>query len=118
MADNREWMYSGWKRGRPPTEEWVEHTMQFLDRAFSIPSLAVDGKIKCPCSLCRNFVTHKRQTIEMHLCREGFRENYSTWTAHAEGCVGHDQEDVSVIGDGYEEVDRMDDMLADVADGY
>ncbi|KAL6858734.1 hypothetical protein ACP4OV_017736 [Aristida adscensionis] len=24
MADNREWMYSGWKRGRPPTEEWVE----------------------------------------------------------------------------------------------
>ncbi|KAL6643858.1 hypothetical protein ACP70R_018624 [Stipagrostis hirtigluma subsp. patula] len=60
MADNREWMYSGWKRGRPPTEEWVEHTKEFLDRAFSMPSLASDGQIKCPCSLCRNFVRHKR----------------------------------------------------------
>ncbi|KAL6604015.1 hypothetical protein ACP70R_044376 [Stipagrostis hirtigluma subsp. patula] len=59
MADNREWMYSGWKRGRPPTEEWVEHTKEFLDRAFSMPSLASDGQIKCPCSLCRNFVRQK-----------------------------------------------------------
>ncbi|KAL6629389.1 hypothetical protein ACP70R_029154 [Stipagrostis hirtigluma subsp. patula] len=26
MADNREWMYSGWKRGRPPTEgDLVDH---------------------------------------------------------------------------------------------
>ncbi|KAL6653512.1 hypothetical protein ACP70R_009090 [Stipagrostis hirtigluma subsp. patula] len=118
MADNCEWMYSGWKRGRPPTDEWIERTKEFLDRAFSNPSLAADGQVKCPCSLCRNFARHKRQTIEMHLCREGFKENYSSWTAHGEGPDGHVQDNVSAIGEGLEEVDHMDDMLCDMADGY
>ncbi|KAL6595118.1 hypothetical protein ACP70R_048221 [Stipagrostis hirtigluma subsp. patula] len=89
MADNREWMYSEWKQGRPPTDERVEHTKE-----------------------------HKRQTIEMHLFREGFQENYSSWTAHGEGRDGHDQDNISAIGEGLEQVDHMDYMLSDMADGY
>ena len=34
MAD-REWMYSGWSRGQPPSHEWIENTNRFLDHAFS-----------------------------------------------------------------------------------
>ncbi|KAL6604821.1 hypothetical protein ACP70R_042765 [Stipagrostis hirtigluma subsp. patula] len=44
MADNREWMYSEWKQGRPPTDERVEHTKEFLDRAYSMLSLVADGQ--------------------------------------------------------------------------
>uniref|UniRef100_A0A0A9E3B2 Transposase-associated domain-containing protein n=1 Tax=Arundo donax TaxID=35708 RepID=A0A0A9E3B2_ARUDO len=111
-------MYSGWKRGRPPTDEWVEHTREFLDRAFSMPILAADDQIKCPCSLCCNYVRHKRQTIEMHLCREGFKENYNTWTAHGESFVGNEQASASGADEGFEEADRMDDMLVDIAADY
>jgi hypothetical protein len=49
-------------------EAWVEHTREFLDRAFSMPSLVVDAQIKSPCSLCRSYVRQKRQIIEKHLC--------------------------------------------------
>ncbi|KAL6623574.1 hypothetical protein ACP70R_033453 [Stipagrostis hirtigluma subsp. patula] len=96
MADNREWMYSEWKQGRPPTDE----------------------RLNAHAPLCRNFVRHKRQTIEMHLFREGFKENYSSWTAHGEGRDGHDQDNISAIGEGLEQVDHMDYMLSDMADGY
>ena len=44
MAD-RGWMYSGWKRGRP-TNEWVEKTNEFLDRAYSIPELVESDTIR------------------------------------------------------------------------
>lgn len=76
MAE-REWMYIGWKRGAP-SNEWADKTTEFLDRAFSIPTLVENDKIKCPCSVCRNCIRHKRQKIELHLCSDGFKENYCT----------------------------------------
>jgi hypothetical protein len=51
MAD-RTWMYSGWQRGRSPSNEWIENTKLFLDRAFSIVGVAEDNTVKCPCP-CR-----------------------------------------------------------------
>lgn len=33
---SREWMYSGWTRGKAPTNEWIDNTTQFLNRAFSM----------------------------------------------------------------------------------
>jgi hypothetical protein len=38
MAD-REWMYSGGSHGHAPSNEWIENTNMFLDRAFSMLSL-------------------------------------------------------------------------------
>lgn len=117
MANNREWMYAGWKRGCAPTDEWVEQTKGFLDHAFSLPNIVVSGKIKCPCSLCRNYVSHKWQMIEMHLCREGFKENYMNWTEHGE-CIGQDQATTLEGNEDFDEPDRMDDKLADIAGDY
>jgi beta-xylosidase len=51
MAD-RTWMYSGWQRGRSPSNEWIENTKLFLDHAFSIVGVAEDNTVKCPCP-CR-----------------------------------------------------------------
>jgi hypothetical protein len=82
MAD-REWMYSGWKHGRI-SNEWVNKTNEFLDHAFSIPELVESDTIKCPCSMCQNYFRHKRRKVELHLCHNGFKENYQTWTAHGE----------------------------------
>lgn len=109
-------MYTGWKRGRP-SNEWVEHTKEFLDLAFSKPSVVREGTIKCPCSMCRNYFWHKRGKVELHLCRNGFKENYRTWTAHGERRFEHNQEaQPHVDNEGLDESDRMGDMLADLAD--
>jgi hypothetical protein len=82
MAD-REWMYCGWKHDRI-SNEWVNKTNEFLDHAFSIPELVESDIIKCPCSMCQNYFRHKRRKVELHLCHNGFKENYQTWTAHGE----------------------------------
>jgi len=107
MAD-REWMYSGWSHGLPPSHEWIEKTNSFLDHAFSMLGLVENDTIKCPCALCRNYVRHKRFDVEMHLCKHGFRDNYRLWTSHGESHVEIGRNESS------EEVDRMDDMLVDL----
>jgi len=63
--DKSDWMYSGWKRGRP-TCDWVKHANEFLDFAFSNESVVQEGTIKCPCAVCRNYFRHKRGKVELH----------------------------------------------------
>jgi len=106
--DEGDWMYICWKRGRP-TCDWVQHTNQFLDFAFSSQSVVQEGTIKCPCAVCRNYFRRKRGKVELHLCQNGFRSNYKTWTAHGER--RYQQPGI----EGFGETDRMDDMLADLA---
>jgi len=117
MAD-RGWMYSGWKRGRP-SNEWVDKTKEFLDRAFSIPELVENGTIRCPCSLCRNYFKHKRTRIELDLCHNRFRENYQTWTAHGERHENQNHEIASEVEhEGFGEIDQMEQMLTDLANEH
>jgi len=114
MTD-RGWMYSGWKHGRL-SNEWVDKTKEFLDHAFSIPELVESDTIRCPCSICRNFFRHKRPRIELHLCHNGFKENYQTWTAHGERRGNQNLEICSEVEhEGFGETDRMDAMLVDLA---
>ncbi|XP_039778161.1 late secretory pathway protein AVL9-like [Panicum virgatum] len=47
-------------------------------------SLVENDTIKCPCALCRNYVRHKRFDVEIHLCKNGFRDDYRIWTSHGE----------------------------------
>ena len=42
-----------------------------MDSTFSMPSLVEEGTVKCPCSMCRNYVRLKRIMIELHLCKMG-----------------------------------------------
>jgi len=108
--EERDWMYTGWSRTQPLSNDWIDNTNQFLDRAFSMPNLVEDGTIKCPCMVCRNCVRHTKLTVEMHLCRVGFKEDYRVWTSHGEGPAntyvegGH--------GENFVETDHMDEMLA------
>jgi hypothetical protein len=84
-------MYSGWQRGKAPSNEWINQSTEFLNHAFAFPGVAQNGTIKCPCAKCRNYFRHPRNTIELHLCRHGFKEDYETWTEHGEGVVSHYQ---------------------------
>lgn len=114
MAE-RNWMYNGWHYGSAPSDEWIEKTNMFLDHAFSIPDLVQDGSIKCPCGRCRNYMRHTRDIIEAHLCKFGFKENYETWTAHGEEHI-RNNEPVSPLAheEGFDQPDRMDEMLHDI----
>jgi len=60
--------------------------------------------------VCRNYFRHKRGKVELHLCQNGFKENYKIWTAHGERCEQQQQE-----LEGFGETDHMDAMLADLA---
>jgi len=105
----RDWMYTGWSCTQAPSNDWIENTNQFLDRAFSMPNVVEDGTIKCPCAKCRNCVRQTRFTVEMHLCSVGFKDNYRIWTAHGEGVDstyvegGHDE--------AFCETDHMDALV-------
>ncbi|CAD6242072.1 unnamed protein product [Miscanthus lutarioriparius] len=83
--------------------------------AFSIPGVAENDTIKCPCAQCRNYFRHIRYTIEMHLCRHSFKEDYETWTEHGEGLISHDGYDGVGNREGTDEVDQMDQMLVELA---
>lgn len=110
-SNDRGWMYSGWKRGKP-TDEWYEKTKEFLDFAFSAQANVVhNGKIKCPCADCRNYITKDRDGVELDLCGFGFKRNYIVWTEHGEGRV-HLNNHVVADLDGN---DRMDTMMNDYA---
>jgi hypothetical protein len=83
-------MYNSWQRGKAASNEWIDGTTKFLNSAFLIPGVAENDTIKCPCAQCRNYFRHKRYTIEMHLCRHGFKEGYETWTEHGEELISDD----------------------------
>jgi hypothetical protein len=104
-------MYSGWKRGKP-TDEWYEKTKEFLDFAFSTQAIVVqNGKIKCPCADCRNYIIKDRDVVELDLCGFGFKQNYSVWTEHGDGRVRLKDH----VGADMDENDRIDDMVNDIA---
>jgi len=111
--EDREWMYTGWSRTQAPSNDWIENSNIFLDHAFSVANIVEDETIKCPCVRCRNCVRNKRFTVEMHLCRFGFKEDYKIWTAHGEGLIDSSIE--GGYGEGFGETDRMDEMLVDLA---
>ena len=114
MSD-RTWMYNGWQRGKAPSNEWIDQTTQFLNHAFSFPGVAENDTIKCPCAMCCNYFRHKRFTIELHLCKHGFKEAYETWIEHGVRVTRHDEWDIVANGEGFDETDQMDEMLVDLA---
>jgi hypothetical protein len=65
--------------------------------------------------MCRNYYKHKRFTVEMHLCKHGFKEGYETWTEHGVMVARHDEcENVTNV-EGFDDTDRMDLMMSDLA---
>jgi hypothetical protein len=123
-------MYSGWQRGKAPSSEWTEQTIEFLDHAFSLLGVVENETIKCPYAMCQNYFKHKRHTIELHLCQYGFKEGYEIWTEHGETHVSHDDycpttnnegfnevHSPAANNEGLNEVDHVGDMLQDLVAG-
>lgn len=99
-----------WKRGKS-TDEWYVNTKEFLDLAFSKPNVVENGKIKCSCTDCRNYIRKIRDDVELDLCFFGFKRNYTVWKEDGEGRVQTRNHVFAEVG----EIDRMDNMVADLA---
>jgi hypothetical protein len=107
MAEDRGWMYGGWKESGAHTRECMNKTHEFIDRAFLLPT---NRGVKCPHSRCRNTLCEDKMTLTLHLCKFGFMPGYEVWMHHGElvrqrtAPVAKEEEDRR--GD-----DRMDEML-------
>jgi hypothetical protein len=105
MAEDRNWIYSGWDKGGNYTDEWMDKATTFLDRAFSWTQI-----VRCPCSLFQNLrCLEDKRTNAIHLCKNGFMPGYEVWTFHGESgtrVVAEDEHDCD-MGD----IERMDEML-------
>jgi hypothetical protein len=112
MSDNdRRWMYDEWSKSRVHSRDWMTNTQAFIDYAFS---RATHGTARCPCSRCRNSLSHDKIELTLHLCRFGFMPGYEVWVYHGE--VPHVNLNASAaegMADAYDK-DRMDEMLDDL----
>jgi hypothetical protein len=70
MAKDYSCMYSGWETGGGGdyTDEWMDKTIDFLDRAFSQTQI-----VWCPSSICQNSrCLEDKRTIAIQLCKNHF----------------------------------------------
>jgi hypothetical protein len=102
-------MYDRFSDASKHFTEWVRITKEFL-------KLAVVGgrrEASCPCSRCENRRMLLEYEIFGHLAKNGFMVNYLLWHQH-----GEVRPAVADESDGNDDVDRMDDMIADIGRGY
>ncbi|XP_021317250.1 uncharacterized protein LOC110435683 [Sorghum bicolor] len=81
--DNREWMYTGHSSQGQVTNEWINKTDDFLERAFGEASKGA-SKIFCPCSKCANRKRQTKEVMGQHLWKNGFTPDYTRWVYHGE----------------------------------
>jgi hypothetical protein len=67
----------------------------------------------CPCSRFENRMMLSKYEISAHLAKKGFMSNNLLWHQY-----GEVQPAVADESDGNDDVDRMDDMVADIGRGY
>jgi hypothetical protein len=107
MDDERLTMYDGFSDTGKDSAEWVQ--IEFLKLAFA----GGCRKASCPCSRCENRRMLSEYEMSVHLAKKGFMLNYLLWHQH-----GEVQPVVADELDGNDDVDRMDDMVADIGRGY
>jgi hypothetical protein len=89
--------------------EWVRITKEFLKLAFA----GDHNEVSCPCSRCENRRMLSEYEMSGQLTKKGFMMNYLLW--HQYGKVRPVIADES---DGNDNVDQMDNMVADIGRGY
>jgi hypothetical protein len=87
----------------------VRITKEFLKLAFA----GGHREASCPCSRCENRRMLSEYEMFAHLAKKGLRSNYILWHQHGE--VEPMVADDSV---GNDDVDQMDDMVADIRRGH
>jgi hypothetical protein len=109
MAYERWAMYDGFSDTGKHSVEWVRITKEFLKLAFA------GGRYEasCPCGWCENRRMLSEYEMSAHLAKKGFMSNYLLWHQY-----GEVEPVVTDESDGNDDVDQMDDMVADIRRGY
>jgi hypothetical protein len=102
-------MYDGFNDTSKHSAEWVRITKEFLKLDFA----SGHHEASYPCSRCENRMMLSKYEMSAHPAKKGFMSNCLLWHQHGE--VWHAVADES---DGNDDVDRMDDMVADIGRGY
>jgi hypothetical protein len=109
MADERLAMYDGFCDTGKHSTKWVRITKEFLKLA----STGGHREVSCLCSRCENRMMLSEYEMSAHLGKKGFMSNYLLWHQH-----GEVQPTVANESDGNDDVNRMDDMVANIGRGY
>ena len=80
--DDREWMYTDRPSQAGMTDEWIEKTNDFLERAWAQAKGA--SVMWYPYSSCGNKKRKTKVVMGQHLCKHGFMPDYTRWTLHGE----------------------------------
>jgi hypothetical protein len=102
-------MYDGFSDIGKHSTKWDRITMEFLKFAFA------GGRrdASFPCNRSKNRRMLSEYEMPAHLARKGFMSNYFLWHQHGEVRLA-----VADESDGNDDVNRMDDMVADIGRGY
>jgi hypothetical protein len=109
MVDERHTIYDGFSNTGKHSAEWVRITKEFLKLAFA----GGCREVSCPCNRCENRRMLSEYEMSAHLAKEGFMSNYILWHQH-----GKVRSAVADESNGNDDVDRMNDMVADIGRGY
>jgi hypothetical protein len=89
--------------------EWFEIAKNFMKLAFAGDC----HEAKCPCNRCWNRRMLSEYEMSVHITKHEFMLNYLVW--HQQGEV---QAPAPAESDESDDVDRMDDMIADIGMEY
>jgi hypothetical protein len=109
MADERRTMYNGFSDTVKHSAEWVWITKEFLKLAFAGDC----REASYSWSRCENKRILLEYEMSAHLAKKFFMSNYLLWHWY-----GEVQPAVAVESDVNNDIDRMDDMVADIGRGY
>ena len=80
----RSWMYNRLLSGQKGyTDEFLNGVEEFVSFACQQANSS-NGKIRCPCSKCKNLKYLNPDEVRVHLYKKGFIPNYWYWTCHGE----------------------------------
>jgi hypothetical protein len=102
-------MYDGFSDTGKHSAEWVQITKEFLKLDFA----GGHREASCPCGRCENRRMLSEYGMSAHLTKKGFMSNYLLWHQH-----GEVRPVIVNESDGNDDVDRMNDMVADIGRGY
>ena len=91
------------------SDEYREGVEYFCDFVFGNATLLRDGRARCPCNRCGNREMLDRNTITVHLYKNGFMSNYKQWYLHGEMW----ENAATVRNEQNMDTDRMIDMVMD-----
>jgi hypothetical protein len=109
MGEAQRTMYDRYSDTGKYSTEWVQITQEFLKLAFA----GGHREVSCPCSRCENRRMLSKYEMSAHLAKTGFMLNCLLWYQH-----GEVQPAIANESDGNDDIDRMDDMVADIGRGY